>query len=403
SAPVFTAADQATLTLSAQSHYEVVVNQSNALLKSDAEAELPAVDADQISTRIPASLLEQAVRIVPLDVQTGTWSIEIPEQQQVSPTVISLATHETNIAEDGSWRSTHRLLVTNESRQFLPVTFPAGSRLLYCRIEGRPVRVVSDSANERQLIPIPQNGLSAAGFELEFAISGEIEELSQAIDQRLGRWQIAIPVPEFPEYRDDSATGVSISRNRWMIRLPDKWRAVLLDDPRFTNVVEATQESLEDAEVLSEVEQALQLAGRAGSSELSTGKQSYLSSGTGLQGVLRRLQTIRGNGAEVETKRNEALQLMNRLDAQLQGQNQGLIEGNSYLYQQDAQSNILVTEQRDLFFMDNGRAATRSQSELEEDATRRSSGMEFRFQRQLKEREVQDEAAKEKSAARAEK
>lgn len=403
SAPVFTAADQATLTLSAQSHYEVVVNQSNALLKSDAEAELPAVDADQISTRIPASLLEQAVRIVPLDVQTGTWSIEIPEQQQVSPTVISLATHETNIAEDGSWRSTHRLLVTNESRQFLPVTFPTGSRLLYCRIEGRPVRVVSDSANERQLIPIPQNGLSAAGFELEFAISGEIEELSQAIDQRLGRWQIAIPVPEFPEYRDDSATGVSISRNRWMIRLPDKWRAVLLDDPRFTNVVEATQESLEDAEVLSEVEQALQLAGRAGSSELSTGKQSYLSSGTGLQGVLRRLQTIRGNGAEVETKRNEALQLMNRLDAQLQGQNQGLIEGNSYLYQQDAQSNILVTEQRDLFFMDNGRAATRSQSELEEDATRQSSGMEFRFERQLKEREVQDEAAKAKSAARVEK
>ncbi len=386
--PEILSPDGATATVTAQRHFEVVVNQSEALLKTAGESAEEPVAADQIATRIPASLLEQAVQITELTPDNGGWQLTFPEQQQVAPTVVSLATHETVVAEDGSWRSRHQLLVTNESRQFLPVRFPEGSRLLYCRIGQRPVRVVRDDATGMQLIPIPQNGLNAAGFELVFAIAGELPgEVARTAQRQLGHHDIGLPVPVFPEYREDADSGISISRNRWTIWVPDRWRAELVEDPNSSNVVMATQESLEDAVVLSEVEQALQLAGRSSLSDSRKSKLETQTFSNGFGEVLERLQNIRGNGAEVETRRNEAVQLMNRLDAEVRSQSRADVGGNAYLFEQDRQSNSLITEQRDLFFMDNGDRSLQEQRGFQQSAggQNRSGGVEFRFEQQLQE------------------
>lgn len=378
----------ATASVTAQRHFEVVVNQSAALLKPIGESSEEPVAADQIATRIPTALLKQAVQIVQLTPDNEGWQLTFPEQQQVSPTVVSLATHETILAEDGSWRSRHQLLVTNESRQFLPVRFPEGSRLLYCRIGERPVRVVRDDTTGMQLIPIPQNGLNAAGFELVFAIAGELSsEVAQTARRQLGHQEIGLPVPVFPEYREDADIGISISRNRWTIWIPDRWRAELVEDPKFSNVVTATQESLEDAVVLSEVEQALQLAGRSGLSDSRRAKLEIQSYSNGFGEVLERLQNIRGNGAEAESRRNEAVQLMGRLDAEFRSQSKADVGGNAYLFEQDRQSNSLVTEQRDLFFLDNSGRELQEQRGLQSSSggQNRTGEQQFRFEQQLQE------------------
>jgi hypothetical protein len=101
--PAFTVSATAPSTLSGQSHFHVVVNQSNALLQPEQEQPDDVVAPEQLTTRIPQDLLAQAVRITRLHADTASWKVSYPEQQKVAPAVVSLATHTTVLADDGSW------------------------------------------------------------------------------------------------------------------------------------------------------------------------------------------------------------------------------------------------------------------------------------------------------------
>jgi hypothetical protein len=354
--PEFAVPENAPSTLSSQSHFHVVVNQSNALLQPEQEQPDDVVTPEQLTTRIPHALLEQAVRITRLHTGTAGWKVSYPEQQKVAPAVVSLATHTTVLADDGSWRSRHQLRVVNESRQFLPILLPENCRLLFCVVAGQPSRVViSDSAGrKRHLIPIPQSGNASTGFDVDFAIAGRFDEAGTTLRKRLAADTLTIPVPTFPEFRDDPAQGISVSRNRWSIYVPESWRAVINRNPALTNVVPADALELQDAEVLSEVEQALSFFGSSTRDGLNpTAKLS------GYMQFNSRLQQLRGSSAAAEQARGEALKRLQEFEQSQTPMDQTISLGqgaNQYLFEQDLTLNRNSETSRNLFFNDNSLA-----------------------------------------------
>jgi hypothetical protein len=352
--PAFAVPPDAPSTLSGQSHFLVIVNQSIALLQPEAEQPDDVVAPEQITTRIPQTLLDQAVRICRLHPETSAWKISYPEQQKVAPAIVSLATHTTVLAEDGSWRSRHQLRVINESRQFLPVLLPDACRLLFCTVDGRPSRVVVNTLNgqTRHLIPIPQSGNASTGFDVDFAIAGRFTEETSALRKRLAANTLAIPVPSFPEFRDDPASGISISRNRWSIYVPESWQAVLNRTPELTNVVKSVETELQDAVVLSEVEQAMSFFGRG--IEKGRPLNARIARGTDM---LLRLQQLRGNSTATEQARGEALRRLEEFQQQSAAEVEQLSDGantNQFLFEQDLQQNRDAENSRSLFFSENG-------------------------------------------------
>ncbi len=400
--PAFTVPASAASTLSGQSHFHVVVNQSNALLQPELEQPDDVVTPEQLTTRIPQALLEQAVRITRLHSGTAAWKLSYPEQQKVAPAVVSLATHTTVIADDGSWRSRHQLRVVNESRQFLPVVLPENCRLLFCIVAGQPSRVVISEAEgrKRHLIPIPQSGSASTGFDVDFAVAGRFNENGAALRKRLAAETLAIPVPAFPEFRDDPEQGISISRNRWSIYVPESWRAVINRDPAFTNVVPAAAVELQDAEVLSEVEQALSFFGSS--------TRDALNPGAKLSGYLQlnsRLQQLRGNSAAAEQARFDALRRLQELEQsgmpadQSIGQAQG---ANQFLFEQDLNLNRNVENSRNWFFSDNALASQPQAPETSGGQTRgRAAGEQtdrFEFRFSIPEKPASDKTAGDRTA-----
>jgi hypothetical protein len=335
-------------TLSGQAHYWVLVNQSNGLLQPSADQPEDKINADQITTRIPPELLQQAIAVVKLRPETAVWNLVYPEQHQVSPAVVNLASHTTVIADDGSWRSRHVLQVMNESRQFLPVILPENSRLMYCLVQGRPSRVVVRGEGEktRHLIPIPQSGALAAGFEVEFALAGRFDDSAAGIRKEWKSRRLTIPVPRFPEFREDPDFGISIARNRWSVYVPESWNATPVVDPAATNVLKADAQQLEDLVLLSAVNETESLLKAAKGT-----KGGFLQ--RKLQTELRRqyddLSRISGNDRGVEQQRGIVLGKLNEANSSLNsyvGSNSvpqlqlgQVITGNGFLFEQDAVQN----------------------------------------------------------------
>ena len=347
-------------TLSGQAHFWVLVNQSNGLLQQSSAQPEDKVSPEQITTQIPPQLLQQAVAVLKLRPETAAWNLVYPEQFQVAPAVVTLATHTTVMADDGSWRSRHQLQVTNESRQFLPVILPQGSRLLYCLVQGRPSRVVIRGAGDtaRHLIPIPQAGALASGFEIDFALAGSFEDPVASLRNAWKSSRLMIPVPTFPEFRDDPEFGISVSRNRWTVYVPESWQATLADDPEVTNVVVAAATELQDAYLLSDVEQAATLLKNVKSTKGNYARSKALLE---LQSATDKLQRNFSNDSGVERQRGEVLSRLsvinneltaNQAPQELAGQ---AINGNGYLYEQDLGQNRDNYNNSLLFFDNNGR------------------------------------------------
>jgi hypothetical protein len=352
-APAVVVAANAPSTLSSQSHFWVLVNQSNGLLQPSADQPDDKVTPDRLTTKIPPQLQQQAVAMLKLHSGTAAWSLVYPEAFQVAPAIVNLATHTTILADDGSWRSRHQLLVSNESRQFLPVQLPAGSRLMYCLVQGRPSRVVmrGEGADRRHLIPIPQSGAVAAAFEVEFAIAGRFDGSASRIRKDWTSRRLSIPVPLFPEFRDDPELGITVSRNRWTVFVPESWSARLVDEPEETNVVPATQSELEDASILSYVEQASALLRSAKAAKGAYLQQRAIFFCETSESVLN---SNTGNSAEVERQRGEAVSKLRALSSELLAGQQAagapmssggsgsvgqLFLGNGFLGEQELQSN----------------------------------------------------------------
>ncbi len=373
-------------TLSGQGHFWVLVNQSNGLLQPSAEQPEDKVSPEQITTQIPPQLLQQAVAVLKLRPETAVWNLVYPEQFQVAPAVVTLATHTTVIADDGSWRSRHQLQVTNESRQFLPVVLPTGSRLLYCLVQGRPSRVVirGEGNAARHLIPIPQSGALASGFEVDFALAGRFDDSAATIRDEWKSSRLTIPVPTFPEFRDDPEFGISVSRNRWTVYVPESWRATLVDDPEATNVIPAASTELQDAYLLSDVEQAANLLKNVKSAKGNYARSRAMSE---LQSATDKLQRNSGNDSGVERQRGEVLSKLSEINNELSASQATqepagqVITGNSFLYEQDLGQNRDNYNNSVLFFNSNGRFQSGSggQQGGSSGGQQGSSDAEFRF------------------------
>jgi hypothetical protein len=359
--PIFVVPEGVPSTLSGQAHFWVLVNQSSGLLQPSAEQPEDKVSPEQITTQIPPQLLQQAVAVKKLRAETAAWNLVYPEQHQVSPAVISLATHTTVIADDGSWRSRHQLQVTNESRQFLPVVIPVGSRLLYCLVQGRPSRVVirGEGDQQRHLIPIPQSGSLASGFEVEFALAGRFEDAASSVRKNWKSSRLAIPIPTFPEFRDDPEFGISVSRNRWSVYVPDSWQATLVEDPDVTNVTKAASTELEDASLLSEVEQAVSLLKSVKSAKGNYAREKALME---VQNLTERLGRNVGRDSKVEQQRGEILGKLSEINSEYQqqegqavaGGSAPLVSGNNFLFEQDYGQNQINYDNNSSFFQFNG-------------------------------------------------
>jgi hypothetical protein len=350
-------------TLSGQAHFWVLVNQSNGLLQPTVDQPADKVRPEQMTTQIPPQLLQQAVAVMKLRPETAAWNLVYPEQFQVAPAVVNLATHTTVISDDGSWRSRHQLQVTNESRQFLPVVLPENSRLMYCLVRGRPSRVVTQGEGEavRHLIPIPQSGALASAFEVEFALAGRFDDSAASIQNEWKSSRLTIPVPTFPEFRDVPEFGVSVSRNRWSVYVPNSWRATMVDDPEATNVVRAASTELQDASLLSYVEQAESLLKNVKSAQGSFARRKAMSE---LQSAADKLQRNSGNDSDVERQRGEVLgklgEVSNDYDVDQNGNgfSDSVIIGNGFLYEQDLRQNQASGSNNLSFFNFNGQRAS---------------------------------------------
>jgi hypothetical protein len=392
-APVFTVTENSSANLAGQSHYWVLVNQSSGLLQPTGDQKKDEVGPGQISTTIPHTLLEQAVTIQRLKDGASPWNLTFPEQHRVSPAVVTLASHVTVLSDDGSWRSRHQLQVRNESRQFLPVVFPSGSRLLYCLVEESPVRVVTQTADgrSRHLIPIPQTGTIAGAFNVEFALAGMFPEPASEIRSRWQSDRLTIPVPRFPEFREDPEFGISVSRNRWSVYVPESWNARLVDDPRLTNVISADQSDLEDASLLSQVELTGSLLNSLSSAKDSVSRRSLLNNLRQQQDSLNR---IAGNASTAEAERNTILnklgglqEIQQSLDLSQQAQQfstgtalgLGLSNYNSnqYLFEKDASQNRFNDSNGDLFLNFN---RPQAQSEAGADGAGKKEADKFNFE-----------------------
>ncbi len=351
-------------TLSAQSHFWVLVNQSSGLLQPTVEQPADRVSVDQISTKIPPQLLQQAVLISRLKPETASWNLVYPERQQVAPAVVTLATHTTVLSDDGSWRSLHQLQVTNESRQFLPVILPKDARLMYCLVQGRPTRVVvrGTGKDQRYLIPIPQSGALASGFDVVFALAGRFADSAAAVRSKWASERLSIPVPSFPEFRDDPEFGISISRNRWSLYVPESWHAAEVQDPSLTNVVKARNEEIEDAAVLSEIERSLSLLSVGGNAAGGKGQFVQQKLAKQVEDQMSRLLSLTCNDPNVGQQRDEVWRKLEGLRAandtsmapatQAPGSAQQF--GNFFLYEQDLGTNSIQLDNNRSFLDFNG-------------------------------------------------
>ncbi|HCP10745.1 MAG TPA: hypothetical protein DIT89_00275, partial [Planctomycetaceae bacterium] len=353
--PNFVIPANAASTLSGQGHFRVLVNQSRALLQPLTEQPEDVVAADQITLKIPQLLLDQAVLISRLRAESSAWRIVQPERQQVTPAVVSLATHTTVIAEDGSWRSQHQLQVANEGRQFLPVQIPEGARLLFCRVNGQPSRIVQqDGGAGRQLIPLPQSAEAAAGFEVQFALAGRFAESLAELRRQWSTRELQIPVPVFPEFRDDPDYGITINRNRWSVHVPASWRAVIVKNADLTNVTEAAAQEYLDQKLLSEVEQVLSATSRYSGSAAggqSGGTDVWFQQQAVQQGQ-QRLESLRAAGGAGNQQLEDALRRLSELSVETEGLQQGA--GQGYLLGKDLQINADNEQNRMQFFSGNG-------------------------------------------------
>ena len=323
--PEFNAASSQ-MTVASQSHFWVLVNQSSGLLSPENAGEQPGRDVLPADIEIPEGFMKQAVAVRRLGSGPAfAWTLDFPEQQAVSPAVIALAAHTTVIAEDGTWRSLHELQVRNEARQFLPIILPEKSRVLYCRVQDVPTRIVSRMQGENliHLIPVPQSGQVAAPFAVDFAIAGRLDSGRLNINAQ----PVALPVPLFPEFRDYPDFGITVSRNTWRVYVPRKWQATINRDPRQTNVEEATEDALEDTKLLSVVDDARSIISYANSKATADNATLYRE----IENRQYVLEQQIGNTLEAEQQRADAIEQLEGLKQQIDvSEGNAAVMGHNY-------------------------------------------------------------------------
>jgi len=225
-------------------------------------------------------------------------------------------------------------------------------------VDGRPSRIVQrqDGQQQRQLIPLPQSAAAAAGFLVEFAIAGRFTESVSALSQQWSSQRLQIPVPVFPEFRDDPENGVTINRNRWSVYVPETWRAAIVKNADLSNVSEAALVEYEEQELLSEVEQVLSAAGRY-SGAAAGGKASAADVWFQQQAVQQgqtRLQRLRGRSGAAGVQLEEAARKLSELS--LENEAVQATDRFDFLAGKDQQLNSYNDQNRTQFFFDNGLA-----------------------------------------------
>ncbi|MEZ6121732.1 MAG: hypothetical protein R3C49_00995 [Planctomycetaceae bacterium] len=376
--PLFTDSAGSKASVASQSHFWVIVNQSQGLLEAvDPSTDGSDVAATEITTTIPEGFLQQSVAIRRLksDRPNSAWQVRYPERQQVAPAVVALAAHETIIAADGTWRSRHTLQVRNESRQFLPVTLPDESRIMFCLVKNQPTRVVSRTIDDRllHLIPIPQSGEVAEPFEVQFAIAGILPSENYS----LAATPVRIPVPEFPEYRDFPDYGITVARNTWAVLTPEEWQAQLLDDPRKSNVIAADVVMFQDLSLMCASDNVQSVV------KSLADNRDRLSRGSVQRYLLEQQNLLRSQAGKSEAAENQRQEALKELDMYLGDQvqyfdNQSMYNAvqveNDFLNRSDLNTNGFNSDNAaSLLSSNSGRPA------IDQDGDGISGSLNFRF------------------------
>ncbi|MEZ6043399.1 MAG: hypothetical protein R3C20_23110, partial [Planctomycetaceae bacterium] len=242
---------------------------------------------------------------------------------------------------------------------------PDAGRFLFCLVDNIPTRIVVQRNDTivRYLIPVPQSGVSGKAFDVKFALSGRMNSDVQDLKTQFAERRLQVPVPTFPEFRDDPEFGISISRNRWSVYVPQSWSASLVEDSQRTNVISADVRSFEDASLLSTVEQTNWLL-----NSLSAAKDSL--SRRNLYRELKRneamIQQLQGNETETRGERDQVLNKIqsemnldmdsDRDGLQIMGEPGSFASGsgsNLFLYESDLNQNGLVLRSNGDFVADN--------------------------------------------------
>ncbi|MFM7833665.1 MAG: hypothetical protein ACKPJD_17870, partial [Planctomycetaceae bacterium] len=197
---------------------------------------------------------------------------------------------------------------------------------------------------------------AAAGFLVEFAIAGRFAESLGTLRQQWSSQQLQIPVPVFPEFRDDPENGITINRNRWSIYVPETWRAAIVKNADLSNVSEAALAEYAEQELLSEVEQVLSAAGRY-SGAASSGKVSTADVWFQQQAVQQgqtRLQRLRERNGAAGQQLEEAARKLSAMSQETEALQ--AIDRFDFLAGKDQQLNSYNDQNRTQFFFDNGLA-----------------------------------------------
>lgn len=292
--------ERSPVSIANQSHYWVIVNQSGGVLEPvRPDVDTDGIAADQLQTTIPEGFLKQSVAIRRITAQEpgSNWRARFPDSEETSPAVIALAQHVTVVADDGTWRSRHTLQVRNESRQFLPVRLPINSRPLFCLVRNKPARIVTRTSDDEVLhmIPIPQSGEAGVPFHVQFAVTGSFGRSVDSIRSSMRQEAVDLPIPSFPEYRDNNELGVTVARNTWSVYLPASWSAAADDDPRRTNVRRADTALFEDTVVFSLLDNTRSMLKQASGARHSNTKFGLFNE---LSTQLQVLKSQRGNSIQ---------------------------------------------------------------------------------------------------------
>ncbi len=233
--------------LETQTHYVVLVNQSQTQLTSavpDAVETIPAEDLTR-AIRVRQDLIDQAAEVVRVrTVGAGvTWKQQRFQAEQLLPAAVNLAHHITVLAPDGSWREQVSYRVRNRKRQFLAVKLPAGSQVLSLFVKGLPARPVSPAKETGfTLIPLPKTVEGDVAFEVVMVLAGQLNSgpLRRPIWE-LARQEVDIPIPSVVSPEESAEYGIAVSQTTWTVYAPRNLDVDVLKRPEQTNVNEVTE------------------------------------------------------------------------------------------------------------------------------------------------------------------
>ncbi|MFK7819867.1 MAG: hypothetical protein AB8G99_14190, partial [Planctomycetaceae bacterium] len=253
----FEPGSNATNPIQVQTHYAVVLNQSERLI-TPVDPSLRGVQPDELQIKIPARYLDRATQILAVPGNAPPeWTVSTPERRTGAAATVNLADLRTVIAADGSYRTKAVYTIRNRSRQFLPLVLQDGMTVLSVFVKGTPARPVVTTRNEQQvhLIALPRTSEADLSFAVDIVVSGRIADQSVAKGLNIAGSEIQLAVPEVVSTSDDAEFGIPVAMTVWKVHVPKSWHARMIQTA--SNVTLQDEESSDVIRVMTSLKEAV--------------------------------------------------------------------------------------------------------------------------------------------------